>query len=88
MLSRVSRAVHRKNVVLRKKEIHDPEDRLLHLAGILRPADEDDLSREVNDDEGFRAGAVAFWIGFKFRSGNNGELRLMCFEFFVRGTHK
>ncbi len=73
----VGRAVHGQHVALGDDEVHDAEDRFFHFAGIFGAADEDDLAREIGQDEGAGVGSVALRHGLEFRRGDDGELRHM-----------
>jgi hypothetical protein len=47
----IGRAVHRQHALGGQVIIQRGEDRLLHLAGIIRPADQDDLAGEIDRDD-------------------------------------
>ena len=84
----VRRAVHGEDVALRQQKIHHAEDGFLHFAGILGAADENDLAREVGEDEGRGAGAIAFGNGLKFRRGDDGELGSVRSQLLGSRPHK
>ncbi len=71
----IGRAVHRHHAALGQIVVQRGEHRLLHLAGIIRPADQDDLAGEIDRDHVLRAHAVAFRIGAEARHVDDGELR-------------
>ena len=47
VVGHVRRAVHREHVAQRQQVVHDGEHRLLHLAGVARPADDRLVASEV-----------------------------------------
>ncbi len=71
----IGRAVHRHHALVGQIVVQRGEHALLHLAGIIRPADQDDLAGEIDRDNGLRTHAMAFGIGFERRQGNDGQLR-------------
>src|SRR5262249_49843201 len=50
------------------------EHALLHLAGIVRPADQDDLAGEIDGDDVLRTHAVTFGIGAEAWEVDDGQL--------------
>ena len=70
----VCRAMHRHHALRRQIEVQRGEDRLLHLAGIGRVADQDDLLGEVDRDDGVGAHAVTLWIGLERGQVDDGEI--------------
>ncbi len=74
VLADIGRAMHRHHALRRQIEVERGEDRLLHLAGIRRVADQDDLLGEVDGDDGFGAHAVALRVGLERRQIDDGEL--------------
>src|SRR5271165_5254871 len=84
----VGRAMHRKNIALRQYEIHHPKDGFLHLARILRAADEHQLLGEIDHYEHFGVGAVALRVSEETGCSDDGELRLMGFELFRSGANE
>ena len=73
--SDIGGAMHRHHALFRQQVVEDGEDRLLHLAGIMRAADEDEAVGEVERDDGFAARAVAGRIGLEARQVDDGEFR-------------
>ncbi|MGY3287876.1 hypothetical protein ACVWWP_000943 [Bradyrhizobium sp. LM3.6] len=71
----IGRAVHRHHATLRQIVVQRGEDRLLHLAGIIRPADQHDLAGEIDRDDVLRLAAMALRIGAEARHVDDGELR-------------
>src|SRR5437763_1727072 len=69
--ARIGRAMHGKDIALRQQEIHDAENRLLHLTCVAAAADDDELARKIYDDERFGTGAVALRVGMEFRGAEN-----------------
>ena len=67
LVADIGRAMHRHDVVRGQDEVEIGEDRLLHLAGVARAADQNDLAREVDRDDGLGAAAVALGIGAERR---------------------
>jgi hypothetical protein len=67
--------VHRQHALRRQVIVQRREHALLHLAGIIRPADQDDLAGEIDRDDVFRTHAMAFRIGAEARQVDDGELR-------------
>src|SRR4029077_7302540 len=59
----IGRAMHWHDAALGQIIVQRGEHALLHLAGITRPADEDDLAREIDCDDVLGAYAVTFGIG-------------------------
>ena len=64
----VGGAMHREDAVQRQEEIHQRKDRLFDLAGVYRVADDAELLGEVEEDEGFRCGAVDLRKSFERRN--------------------
>ena len=77
----IGRAVHRHHALRRQVEVERGEDRLLDLARIGRVADQDDLAREVDRDDGVGAHAMALGIGLERRQVDDGEFGDEIFEF-------
>ena len=71
----IGRAVHRHHALLGQVEVQRGEHALLHFAGIIRPADQDDLAGEIDRDDVLRLAAVAFRIGAEARQIDDRELR-------------
>ena len=71
--SDIGRAVHRHHALGGQIIVQRGEDRLLHLAGIIRPADQDDLAGEIDRDDVLGAHAVTFGIGAEARHVDDGE---------------
>ena len=59
----VGRAVHREDAFERKAVVHDGEDRLLDLAGVLGAADQHFRARGMEDDERLAARPVLVRVG-------------------------
>ena len=70
----VGAAVHGQDAAFGQHVVHDREDALLDFAGILRAADEHQALREVEQNEGRGAGAVAFGHGEETRHVDDGEV--------------
>ncbi len=64
----IGRAMHRHDALGRQEIVEDREDRLLHLAGIRRSADEDHALGEVDRDHRAGVAAVDFRIGLEARA--------------------
>ena len=77
-----------KHIARGQQEVHHAEDGLLHLAGVLRAADDDHPAGEVHDDEDFGVGAVALGIGQEAGRADDGELRLVGLQLFAVGRMK
>ncbi len=73
--------MHRHDAKRGQVEIERGEHRFLHLAGIGRVADQDDLLGEVDGDHGVAAHAVARRIGLEARQVDDGEFGGEVFEF-------
>ncbi len=71
----IGRAMHRHHALFGQIVVQRGEDRLLHLAGIIRPADQDDLAGEIDRDNVLRTHAVTFGIGAEARQVDDGQLR-------------
>jgi len=71
----IGRAVHRHYASFGQVIIERREHALLHLAGIIRPADQRDLAGEIDGDDVLRTYAMAFRIGLEARHVDDGELR-------------
>jgi hypothetical protein len=56
--SDVRAAVHRQHLLLRQQVVEHREDRFLDLTGVGGAADEHQLARQIEQDEGLRVGAV------------------------------
>ena len=69
----IGRAVHRHHALFGQIVVQRGEHALLHLAGIIRPADQDDLAGEIDRDHVLRTHAVAFRIGPEARQVDDGE---------------
>ena len=69
----------------RQQEIHHAEDRLLHLAGIRRAANEHDVPGEVGENECAGTGAISFRFGVKLRRGDHGKFGNVRSEFTLSG---
>ncbi len=67
--------MHRHDAGLGQHVVQVGEDRLLHLAGIGRAADQHDLAREVDRDDGLGAAAVPGRVGAEARQVDDGQLR-------------
>ena len=57
----IGRTVHRKDVLLGQRDIQRGEHAVLDLAGIRRPADQDDLAGEIDRDDVLRAVRRDVW---------------------------
>ena len=84
----VGGAVHGKYIAVGDDEIHHAEDGLLHFAGVLGAADQDDAACKVGQDEGLGVGSVALGNGLELRRGNDGELGRVCGELRGAGPNK
>ncbi len=84
----VGRAVHRHHVLLRQQVVEHGEDRLLDLPCVAGAADDDELPREVDDDEGFGIGAVDLRLGVEGGKVDDGELGPVVAEFFRSGAQE
>ncbi len=71
----VGRAVHRHHALSRQVVVERGEHRLLHLAGVVAAADEDDAFRKVDGDHGLAAHAVALGVGLERGQAEDGEIR-------------
>ena len=80
VLADIGRAVHRHHALRGQIEIERGEDRLLHLAGVGRVADQDNLLAEIDGDDGVAAHAVAFGVGLERGEIDDGEFRNKIFE--------
>ena len=69
----IGRAVHRHYAALGQIIIQRGEYALLHLAGVVRPADQHDLAREIDRDHVLGTHAVAFGIGAEARQIDHGQ---------------
>ena len=73
----VAGAVHREHVVLNGEQVvHDREDRLLDLAGVLGAHHEDDALLEVDEDGGLGVGAVDLRVELEGGGGHHDEVGL------------
>ena len=72
----------------RQEEVEEAEDRLLHLAGIGRAADQDQLLREVDRDHRLAAAAVALGIGAEARQVDDREFGLEARQLARFGPHQ
>src|SRR5205085_11271138 len=59
ILADVCRAVHGKYVAFRQQKIHHAKYRFLHLAGVLRAANQHQLASEIYQNKKFGARAIA-----------------------------
>ncbi len=75
-LADVDRRVHRQHALIGQSEVHDAEGALLDLAGVLRAADEDLLTRVVDHDDRLGARPIAGRVGSERRGIDDGEIRL------------
>ncbi len=82
--SDVRRAVHREDALERQAVVHQREDRLLDLPGVVRPADHDLQTRGMEADERLRARAVLVRIGRHRRGVEDQGLRLHLLELRLR----
>ncbi len=71
----IGRTVHRHHALFGQIIIQRGENRFFHLAGIIGPADQDDLSGEIDRDHVLRTHAVAFGIGLEARQIDDGQFR-------------
>ena len=76
----VRRAVHREDALQWEPVVHDGEDRLLDLACVERPADDDLGPRRVQEDERVRARPVLVRIGRDRGCMQDERLRLHLLE--------
>ena len=74
VLAGIGRAMHRHDVLRRQDVVEVGEDRLLHLAGVARAADQNDLAGEVAGDDGLGARPVALRIGLEGRQVDDGQI--------------
>ena len=72
--------MHRHHALRRQIEIQCREHRLLHLAGIRRPADQHDLAGEIDRHHGVGAvaAAVTFGVRFERRHVDDGHVRYVA----------
>src|SRR5579863_5076967 len=84
----IGRAVHGENIALGQQKIEHAKNGFFHLAGVTSAADEHHTRREINNDERFRAGAIAFRIGLKAGRGDDGELRMVRLQLVCAWPHK
>ena len=77
-------AVHRDDAVERQPVVHEREDRLLDLAGVLGAADQHLAAGRVEEDEGRAAGAVGLGIGLDRGRVQDERLRLELLELLAR----
>ena len=84
----IGRAMHRHHVLGRQVEVERGEHRLLHLAGIGRAADQDDLTGEIDRHHGVGAFAAAMTLGVRpeRRQVDNGHLGHEAGELLEIGT--
>ena len=71
----IGRAVHGNHALRRQGVVQIGEDRFLHLAGIGGAADQHDLAREVDRDDGLAAAAMAGRIGLEARQVDDRQFR-------------
>ncbi len=76
----IGRAVHRHHAVGRQVIVQHGEHRLLHLAGVVGAADQNDAPGEIERDDGLAANAMAFRIGLERRQAEDGEIRYVMGE--------
>lgn len=80
--------MHRHDALRRQQVVQHREDRLLHLAGVGRAADEDDAIGQVAGNDGFGAAAMAGRIGAEARQIDDGQLRQETFQGVTLGTNQ
>ena len=76
----VRRAVHREDALERQPVVHHGEDRLLDLARVERPADQQLRSARVQDDERPGAGSVLGGHGLETRRVQDESVGLECVQ--------
>ena len=72
----IRRTVHRHDAPGRQQVVQQREDRFLDLAGIVGPADQDQLLREADGDDRRTPAAVGFGVGRKARRMENRPFRV------------
>ena len=82
----VGRAVHGEDAHLGQDVVHDGEDGLFDLAGVLAAADDDHLFLIVDQDGGFAAGAVDLGDALEAGGGDDGEVGLEVHQIGLGGT--
>src|SRR5271166_5125523 len=87
-MSNVDRAMHGKYIPRGQQEIHDAENRFLHLPGVRSSADQDGAPHEIEKNKNFGIDAVALGIGLELRSRDDCKLRLMISQFLGRRTQE
>ena len=70
--------MHRQDVLHRQHVVQHAEDRLLHLAGVARAANQHELLGEMNRDDDVRVRAVARRSRFEARHVDDGEFGDVC----------
>src|SRR3954471_22427924 len=78
--------MHGQYALGRQPVIHDAESALLHLARVLRAADEDLLARQVDENDGLAAAAVPLRIGAERWRVDDREVGLKAGQLFGSGT--
>ena len=84
----IGRAVHRHDALDRQQIVEDAEHAFLHLAGIGRPADQDQLLGEVDRDHRFTAAAMARWISAEAGQIDDGIFRSKARQISLSRTHQ
>ena len=74
ILAGIGRAMHRHDVLRRQDIVQIGEDRLLHLAGVARSADQDDPAGEVASDDRFAPDAVTLRVSLEGRHVEDGQV--------------
>ena len=84
----VGGAVHGEDAAIGQQVVEDGEGGLLHFAGVAGAADQHDALLEIDDDAGFRVGAVLGGAGLEIGREEDGELRRVIAGFLRVGPDK
>ena len=87
-LTDVGGAVHGEDALLGHEVVHDGEDRLLDLTGVLAACDEHHLLLIVDHDGGLRVHMVPLRDALKAGGADDGEVRLVIGKRLFRGTQQ
>jgi hypothetical protein len=87
-LAQVRGAVHGEDIAGGEEKVHHSENRLLHLAGILRAPDKNDATGEIGNDEGAGMGAVTLRHSLELRCGNHGKFSFVACQLIERHANE